>query len=116
MKLEQLFEEVDSKRPFQVAYISWHVGRRDPSVVKEVVNPFIKKAEKEMKALKGKWNAIDRTFDFKTEGESRAAEEKLKELRAEWQEIQTAFPEGSMSHDISAFFKHQDKVNKSFGK
>ena len=71
-----------------------------------------------MTALKGKWNGADRTFDFKTEEQAKAAEAKMIELRAEWKEMEKAFPAGSQvgNNDVANFFKHQKKVDKSFGR
>jgi hypothetical protein len=49
----KLIELKDEKRPFQVPYVSWHLGRRDRALVKQVFDPFIKQAGKDMIALKG---------------------------------------------------------------
>lgn len=116
MKLVDLLEAVDPSRPHQVQGITWYLGKRDRETVKQVFDPFQKKFAAEMKALKGKWNGIDRTYDFKTAEQAATAEAKVAEMRAEFQQLLKDYPEDRSDSSVSQFFKHQDKVDKSFGR
>ena len=88
MKLNELFEN-DST--FNVKRFSYFVGRRSKDVVKTIFDPFIKELDKEMRALKGKWNGDG--YVFKREDQAKAAQVKMDELSKQWSKMLSDFPE-----------------------
>jgi hypothetical protein len=109
MKIQDLFENGDH---FTVKCITYYVGRRSKDTAKNIFDPFIKNVNKEMRALKGKWNGRD-GYTFKREDQAKAAQDKMNELAGQWKQMLNDFPENK---DFSLDAEVADKYFKDLKK
>lgn len=68
-------------------------SRHDKQIVKNVFDPFVKMVDKEMRALKGKWNGAD-GYDFTDPAKAEIAKDLMGKFNDEWYQMRKDYPEG----------------------
>lgn len=110
MKLQDLFESDDQ---FTVKRFTYFVGRRSKDAIKNIFDPFMKGLDKEMRALKGKWNGQD-GYTFKHEDQAKTAQAKMDELTSQWEQMLRDFPENKdFNLDATVADKYFKDLKKS---
>lgn len=69
-------------------------SRHDKQIVKNVFDPFVKMVDKEMRALKGKWNGADGGYDFTDPAKAEIAKDLMGKFNDEWYQMRKDYPEG----------------------